>query len=276
MERETRPARQKVLARRQRVLTLSIAVVVIALTLVMFTGFLATYWLGKRGELDIYLYGKGVDCLEEGAMIVLDIQPVGQVRAIEMQGTRQTAHLVIDQEMSTQIRAGSIFRVESLNDWMPGNVGVRVYAPKDSAQSPPVEDDTVVQASDMFLPPEIPPKFYLLVVGALVVVSVTVALGVAAYRVFHQIGMAIGVFLIGLLVLSIAYQYFSGRISVPGLPTDLIPVSTAPPDSPSPFETIGARSPSQQCVKPRTSESDPPNKGGPVHLELASRGDRHF
>ena len=60
-----RPARQKVLARRQRVLTLSIAVVVIALTLVMFTGFLATYWLGKRGELDIYLYGKASIALKK-------------------------------------------------------------------------------------------------------------------------------------------------------------------------------------------------------------------
>ena len=214
-----RPARSRVLARRRRVLMVGGSVAVAGAALLVILGFLTARWIDARGNVRIYLHGPGVNELQEGALVAVDVESVGQVREVEQRDGKLVARLAIVRARAEQIPATSTFRVESLNHWKPGNVGVRVYVPDSAAGAEAIRDDALVRASDQFLPPSIPPRFYLLVFGALLMIAITVAIAVAVYKLVSRVATLIVVAL-GALILIGAYQYFDGQITPPQPPAE--------------------------------------------------------
>lgn len=186
-------------------------------TILVILGIVIGRVIEARQNVDVYLHGPGVVDLPEGALVATGVQPVGEVRSKEDRDGKLTAHLVINREYARQIPQGSSFRVESLNKWMPGRLGVRVYAETSPPGAEPIADGAVVQASSHFLPPQIPPRFYLLILGAMLLIAFTIAVAAALYKMFNRVSMFVAL-AIGMLVLIAAYLYFGGQIAAPDPP----------------------------------------------------------
>ncbi|MFC1596999.1 hypothetical protein ACFL5Q_03540 [Planctomycetota bacterium] len=224
-----RPSRQRIIARRRRALIVALTVAASGLAVIVVLGFVATRVIHARENVDVYMFGSGVDHLEEGAVVAMGVEPIGRVCDVRIRDGEHEAHLAIKREYAEQIPSTSEFQVESLNHWMPGNLGVRVD-PRGPTSAEPIRDDDRVQASNNFLPPEIPPKFYILLLGAALVVGATIALALFLYKLVSKIAMLV-VLAIGLLFLIAAYQHFNGQITAPETPAEWRQAGVFAPDS---------------------------------------------
>ncbi len=215
-----RPARQRVLARRRRTAILAGAVLVVVLAGVIVLGFVTAYLVDATGNVNVYLFGSGVDKLAEGAVVAMDVLPVGSVREVGPRDGKLAAQLAIRRAYAEQIpQRASRFRVESLNEWTPGNLGVRVYVSEDVAGAQPIRDGDFVEAENQFLPPIIPPKFYLLVFLGLLMIAVVIAIAMVAYKWVSRLVTLI-VVVAGILLLVLGYQYFDNKITPPQAPVE--------------------------------------------------------
>lgn len=86
-------------------------------------------WLTSDADDLIRLTGSNVSELEKDAAVMLDGVQVGKVVSVGLDGGEATAMLTIDGQYVDQIPKGSRFEVDSLNNWLPGNVGVKVVPP---------------------------------------------------------------------------------------------------------------------------------------------------
>jgi hypothetical protein len=220
MSEASRPLRKKVLARRRRTLAISISVVVLALGSVIVLGIVTAKWLDARETMHVYLQGSGVDRLQPGSRVALGVQEIGQVATVELREGAHTAHLVMKRDLAGELPGTSAFQVESLNHWMPGNLGVRVYLPKAAGGAEPLADDVTILAQERFLPPETPVRFYYLIAVAVLVVAVTIAIAVVAARWINRLA-TLAILACGILALLAVYAHFSGQITAPELPGHL-------------------------------------------------------
>lgn len=174
--------------------------------------FYAVRGLGSmRGDVSVRLQGQGVDQLKAGALVVVGTQPVGKVARIEILDSAPLAALEIERKQADRIPASSRFAVESLNDWIPGNIGVRISPPATSGGDKPIQDGALIHTPDRFLPLEIPPKFYLLI-GAFVVIVAVIIVIVGLLR--DWIRGSILILFTG-IALFVVYRYLNGIISAP-------------------------------------------------------------
>ena len=136
-------------------------------------------WLSDPGVDAIRLQINSAKDLSLEAPVMMKGLEVGRVESIELDDGAAVAMLEIDGEHFDEIPAGSEFIIGSLNTLLPGNVGVIVVPPKESADFEISMVDGVRSevASDHILPRQIPFGLYL-AIGAGVLVS-AVALGVA-------------------------------------------------------------------------------------------------
>lgn len=179
---------------------------------------LAAGLLGLTGDVDVYLQGNYVDQLDEGAPVAVGTIPIGRVTEVSLREGRPTARLQLDRQHTAGISADSRFSVESLNDWMPGNVGVRVYPPAQPGDAPQIKQGASVEAiNHAFAPPHVPPKFFLLVGLGLVVLIVVGVLAVVLYRWVSALSTLIAVAL-GIAILLFGYLYFQNNITSPQPP----------------------------------------------------------
>ena len=213
-----RSSRKRIMARRRRALIVALTVAASGLAVIVVLGFVAARVIHARENVDVYMIGSGVDHLEEGAVVAMGMEPIGRVCDVGIRDGEHEAHLEIKREYAEQIPSTSQFGVESLNHWMPGNLGVRVD-PRGATSAEPIREDDRVRASNKFLPPEIPPRFYLLLLGAAFVIAGTIALALFLYKLVSKIAMLIAL-AVGLLILVAAYQYFNGQITAPETPVE--------------------------------------------------------
>ena len=164
-----------------------------------------------RGDVAIRLQGQGVDQLQAGALVVVGTQKVGKVARIEIRNSAPIADLEIERKQAVRIPGSSRFAVESLNDWIPGNVGVRIYRPETTGSDEPIVDGALVRTPDRFLPLEIPPKFYLLIAASVAIIVIIIVI-VGLLRNWIRGGILI---LVTAIVLIAAYSYLNGLISPP-------------------------------------------------------------
>jgi len=127
------------------------------------------------GDVDLYLHGPGVDSLAKEALVVLGQQQIGRVVAIEVREGRLTAHMKLNRAAVEGMPGSSEFAIVSLNAWMPGNIGVRVQVPETGGTAMPIRTGAVIRATDSPLPRSIPPGFWLVLGGCVVVMGVASA-----------------------------------------------------------------------------------------------------
>jgi len=94
--------------------------------------------------------------------------------------------------------------VDSLNDWLPGNVGVRVF-PTATDTHPPMVDGSRVQTSARALPPWVPAGFYIVLAGIVVVLAGVVVVAWLMRRVI--------VLVVAAAVIAGVIVYLNGIIS---------------------------------------------------------------
>jgi len=215
MTEKIRPGRDRVIARRRWSLTIAAIVAVVGSILFLSFGVLAGRWIESRENLHLSLHGAGVDRLQPGDRVVVAVEPVGHVQEVRADGNRAEARLVLKRRQAERIPWESEFRVESLNDWMPGNLGVRIRVPESRGGLEPLRDGAALRATDSFLPPEIPVRFYYLIGAAMLVVAITAGLALAIYRAVCKLTAALIVVAAGALVLVAGYYYFSTLITEP-------------------------------------------------------------
>jgi hypothetical protein len=220
MPEEERPLRRKVRARRRKSLVIAAATAIAVLAAVVVLGFVGTRWVESRENLHVYLRGSGVEHLNAGDRIAIDVMEVGQIHAVDRNQGIVTAHLVIKRSRAGEIPNTSVFQVEPLNRWVPGNVGVRIYPSNANGHTEPIRDQMVLQASDRYLPPEIPAGFIYLAAGGLLAMAVAAGVAVAVYRLVSKLATLFVVVIAG-LILFLAYWYFSMQITAPDPPDEV-------------------------------------------------------
>ncbi len=161
----------------------------------------------RMSGLDVFVRGHGVSELQPGARVVLDSQEVGRVIGSEIRGGQRFAHVRIDGKYARQIPRESQFEVDSLNEWMPGNLGIRLRCPTSPTSSDVLGTGTEVDAVERILPPAIPPRFYLLVGACCVVVVLLIALA--------RLVRAGLIIVVGIAVIVAVLAHLNGMITVP-------------------------------------------------------------
>ena len=175
--------------------------------------FLAFIWWGSRGGrtptrvLSIYLRGSGVSELEIRDRVVLGTVQIGEVVEKGVWQGKPIVKLWIDRRYAGQLDVNSQFEVDSLNQWMPGNHGVRIRATEVSGQHPFLADDSVITARERTLPSGIPENFYL-VVG---VSCVALAVVIAVARILRSLLLL----LIGVLTLIAVIIFLARAVNLP-------------------------------------------------------------
>ena len=128
--------------------------------------------LGPR-DVHVRLSGCGVSQLRLGALVVLGTTVVGEVtKCDDLAGV---VELRIDKDHAAQVPRSSQFEVDSLNAWMPGNVGVRIRAPI-VVEDREIAEGARVQAVELVLPAVVPQRFYWLVASCAGVIVLLVVL----------------------------------------------------------------------------------------------------
>jgi hypothetical protein len=162
-----------------------------------------------HGDLKVHLHGPNVDRLNVGVPVVLGTQRVGQVIRVASLDGRLVADLQLERAYAVQLPVDSQFSVESLNDWLPGNIGVRVHLPEAKTPFAPLRDGATIQAAELVLLAEVPPRFGILVLAAIVVLIVAIVIaGLLRDWIRRAITM-----LVAVAIIWGAYLYFSGVIS---------------------------------------------------------------
>lgn len=171
-------------------------------------------WLAAGGsplqsDLKVQLHGPNVDRLDVGVPVVLGTQRIGQVTRVASLDGRLVADLQLERAYAAQLPADSQFSVESLNDWLPGNIGVRIHLPEVKTPFAPLRDGATIRASELVLLAEVPPRFGILVLAGIVVLIVAIVIsGLLRDWLRRAITM-----LVAVAILWGAYLYFSGVIS---------------------------------------------------------------
>jgi len=145
-------------------------------------GIALAVWLTTRlltgailGDGTIYLTGPNVEHLSENARVVVGKRVIGSVTNIGLRDGQYAATLSIERAAMRELSSDAEFEVASLNDWMPGNIGVRIRPNSANAAERLANGDRMIAKSSV-LPPVIPQKFWLVVAGcALIVVLMAVA-----------------------------------------------------------------------------------------------------
>lgn len=175
-----------------------------------------------QSDYHVRLHGPGVDHLEVGAPVALGIQRIGQVTSVETHEGRITADLTIRRTHAMELPTETVFMVASLNDWLPGNVGVRVFVPETGHSFERLADGSLIHTPEQLLPIEIPPRFYLLIavaVGLIIVVLVIAGL-------LRDWIRGVVMVLITLAIIAVAFLCLSRVISPTSLdisPAEFIP-----------------------------------------------------
>jgi hypothetical protein len=160
---------------------------------------------GLAGNVHVDLHGAGVAELQPGARVVMGSIPVGEVVGREIRDGVPVAEVAVHGRHARQIPQSSRFEVDSLNQWMPGNLGVRIRGPKRPSDEPPLADGAEIETVDRALPPAVPERFYLLV-G----LSVAAVLVLALLARFLR---SLAILLVGIAVLAAVLVYLSGTIA---------------------------------------------------------------
>ena len=87
-------------------------------------------WLVRAAgphDVRIELQGSGVSILKPGAGVIFGSTEVGQVEKVAESAGGSLAVVRLNKDFVATIPQASQFEVDSLNDWLPGNVGVRVF-----------------------------------------------------------------------------------------------------------------------------------------------------
>jgi len=127
------------------------------------------------GRVEIHLQGPGVDALAEGAPVVLGRQEIGRVKEVALQEGRPTARLLIDGDVARELPGDSSFTVASLNQWLPGNLGVVVKPTTQSRSSQSLQHGAIYRTDSSPLPRSLPRGFYwLAAAGAVVLIVATI------------------------------------------------------------------------------------------------------
>ena len=166
---------------------------------------------GGRSSHDVHvvLHGDGVSELGLGDRVVLGSVQVGEVEEATVRDGAVLAELRIDGEYAEEIPESSRFEVDSLNQWVPGNLGVRIRPGRAQTDAPSLVDGAKIEAAKRTLPPTVPERFYLLValgVGAIVVL-------VICARVLRSIAWM--VIVAGALILLAVFLHLGGTIVGP-------------------------------------------------------------
>lgn len=176
-----------------------------------------------QGDFDVYLTGPGIQKLSAGSPVAMGLQEVGHIKRIENREGVPVAHVVIQREIAEQLPQDSKFAVESFNEWIPGNLGVRVYKPSTPGSSSPIEDESTFETNNEILPPDLPPKFYLLVVVGLLAIAVVLGLACAIYKTIKNLFSAAIILAIGAAILLAVYIHLNGSITAPDPPFQMNP-----------------------------------------------------
>jgi hypothetical protein len=184
----------------------AMALAAAAVVLVLWT---SAQWLwaaaGPR-DLRVSVQGCGVPMLSNGARVVLGTRQIGEVERVDDDHGEKLARLRIDHRHAEQLPANAEFEVDSLNEWLPGNVGIRVRS-RAGSEGPRLAEGAGVTAVDRILPPVVPWKFYPLVGACLLAVMVLYRLAVRLEKIL--------VFLIGVAVIVAGLMYLNGVVSPP-------------------------------------------------------------
>jgi len=140
---------------------------------ILWTG-ISQLWRVTLGPRDVHvqLSGCGVSQLKPGAFVVLGTTVVGEVTKCD--NYAGVTELRIDKDYAAQVPCSSQFEVDSLNTWMPGNLGVRIRAPMVTNERA-IADGARIQAVERVLPAVVPERFYWLIAscaGGLIVLIV--------------------------------------------------------------------------------------------------------
>lgn len=148
----------------------AVGIGIVAVAVGLWTG--GNWLLEAAGPQDVRveLLGSGVGLLKPGARVVLGSTEVGQVEQVGESGGEATALVRVEKDFVSQISQSSGFEVDSLNDWLPGNVGVRVRPALSETRSPLV-DGTRVRVAPRALPPWAPWGFYVVIAASVVVLA---------------------------------------------------------------------------------------------------------
>lgn len=166
----------------------------------------ASSWLRKAGDLDVYLRGRGVDHLKEGAWVVIGSQQVGRVGGFEVREGEPVARLQVEGKYRRQIPSTSRFEVSSLNVWVPGRVGVRILCSTQPLKSEPLPDGALVQTANTVLPADVPPRFYLLVAASIA--------GLIGLSILAKVMKSVAVVVSGVALIVAIIAHLSGLVSV--------------------------------------------------------------
>ena len=127
------------------------------------------------GRVEIHLQGPGVEALDEGALVVLGRQEIGRVSDVVLREGQPTARLLIDGDVARELPRDSSFTVASLNQWLPGNLGVVVKPTTQSRTSQSMQHGAVYRTDSSPLPRSLPMGFYwLAAAGAVVLIVATI------------------------------------------------------------------------------------------------------
>jgi hypothetical protein len=161
----------------------------------------------QPSDVTVSIHGGPVEKLLPGAKVVMGSVEVGEVTATDVQGGLPSADIRIVGTYAQQIPHTSQFEVTSLNEYMPGNVGIQVHAPMNPSSAASIADGAHIRVMETPLPPEVPAKFFVVLGIGLVGVVVVLALA----KLFKSELMILA----GVLLLIAALLFLSGMITVP-------------------------------------------------------------
>lgn len=207
-------------ARRHRQALRSSGPALMLIAFIVFGSYMIHSWMRPRTTA-IALRGSDVAQLAPDAAVVMDGIRVGSVDKVRLENGQAVADLLIDKEVAEQIPARSRFKVETLNEVMPGNVGVKIS----SSQSPaavarPMDAEPALGgrslsqvrealADESVLPASTPTGMYLLIGAAILVGSV--ALGIT-WKVARSAWM--GYLLSAVAIGAIIYLFWNGTLKL--------------------------------------------------------------
>lgn len=156
-----------------------------------------------KGPFRIKGTGPGVEELATRARVVLEDEEVGFVEWIGSEEGQPVARIKLQEGLRDRLGRKSKFLVGSINEYFPGNVGIRILPVPPSESGDVVSDDAIVTLETNSLP-GFPPKFWL----AIAILAVGLVLAVILCRVFQSALLLIG----GLVAVAMLGVYFATSV----------------------------------------------------------------
>ncbi len=200
---------------RARPVVVWFAIIIAVIILLFVTGrFVIRGITAIAGNDTIYIVGPYVDHLSEETSVVLDNDIVGRVKKVKFQNGRIAATLRIDRKVLRKLPSDSVFRIISLNKWMPGNLGVRIVIPQSSSGSfKPIESGATITVGNTVLPPLIPPRFWLVVAACFAILIIILVCSKLLKTIFTFIKLIHG-FAVAAIAIIILITYLNNMISL--------------------------------------------------------------